>query len=56
VPDRTGLILPKDIKQMTQPDWPAWEMREVEHQLCEHHKYLRAREEGIMPRGRFRHA
>lgn len=24
------------------PDWPAWEMREVEHVLCEHDKYQRA--------------
>lgn len=27
------------------PDWPAWEMREVEHTLCEFDKYERVRRE-----------
>jgi hypothetical protein len=32
-------------------DWPAWEMREVEHTLCEFDKYERARRGEGRPRG-----
>lgn len=35
-------------------DWPAWEMREVEHTLCEFDKYERVRCGEGAPRGRFR--
>jgi hypothetical protein len=35
-------------------EWPAWEMREVEHTLCEFDKYERARLGEGRPRGRFR--
>lgn len=35
-------------------DWPAWEMREVEHTLCEFYKYEKARLGTGRPRGRFR--
>jgi len=34
--------------------WPAWEMRDVEHTLCEFDKYERARTGEGRPRGRFR--
>ena len=37
------------------PDqWPAWEMREVEHTLCEFDKYERVRLGQGAPRGRFK--
>lgn len=35
-------------------DWPAWEMREVEHTLCEWDKYERARLGQGRPRGVYR--
>ncbi len=35
-------------------DWPAWEMREVEHWLCEYFKWSRARDTGRGPRQRFK--
>jgi hypothetical protein len=35
--------------------WPAWEMREVEHTLCEFDKYERARLGEGKPRGVYRH-
>lgn len=34
--------------------WPAWEMRDVEHNLCEYDKYERARLGEGRPRQRFR--
>lgn len=34
-------------------DWPAWEMRDVEHTLCEFDKYERARTGEGRPRGTF---
>lgn len=34
--------------------WPIWEMREVEHTLCECFKYVRAEAGGAPPRGRFK--
>lgn len=46
--------LMRDLLRMSQsgiywpqndPDWPAWEMREVEHTLCEFDKYERVRRE-----------
>lgn len=36
-------------------DWPAWEMRDVEHTLCEFDKYERARLGEGRPRGVYRH-
>ncbi len=36
------------------PGWPRWEMREVEHTLCEFDKYERVRLGEGTPRGRFR--
>lgn len=35
-------------------NWPAWEMREVEHTLCEFDKYERVRLGEGRPRGKFR--
>lgn len=35
------------------PNWRAWEMREVEHWLCEHDKYLRG-ERGLHLKRRYR--
>lgn len=35
-------------------DWPAWEMRDVEHTLCEHDKYQRVLNGEGRPRGVFR--
>ena len=35
------------------PSWPRWEMREVEHTLCEFDKYERVRLGEGKPRGRF---
>lgn len=35
------------------PDWPRWEMREVEHTLCEFDKYERARLGEGRPKQRF---
>lgn len=52
----TLLTLSRDEKYWPQgdPDWPAWELREVEHTLCEFDKYERVRlEEGSM-KARFR--
>lgn len=37
-------------------DWPQWEMREVEHTLCEFDKYWRVQHGGSAPRGRMRYA
>ena len=34
-------------------EWPRWEMREVEHWLCETWKYIRCRDHGIPPKGRY---
>lgn len=34
-------------------DWPKWELREVEHTLCEFDKYERVRNGEGAPRGRF---
>lgn len=34
-------------------DWPAWEMREVEHTLCEYDKYCRVKNGEGRPRGVF---
>jgi hypothetical protein len=34
--------------------WPAWEMREVEHSLCEFDKYERVRRGEGRPRGVYR--
>jgi hypothetical protein len=39
---------------MWPPGWPTWEMREVEHTLCEFDKYERVRLGEGTPRGRFR--
>lgn len=37
-------------------DWPKWEMREVEHTLCEFYKYEKTRRGEGRPRGTFRSA
>lgn len=34
-------------------DWPSWEMREVEHTLCEYDKYMRVKNLEGQPRQRF---
>lgn len=36
------------------PDWPEWELREVEHTLCEFDKYERVRREQGSPKRRYR--
>ncbi len=36
------------------PDWPLWEMREVEHTLCEFDKYERVRRDQGRAKNRFR--
>lgn len=41
-------------KSMWSPEWPAWEMRDVEHTLCEFDKYTRAKNNEGAPRNRFR--
>lgn len=35
-------------------DWPRWELRDVEHTLCEYDKYCRVREGQGAPRGVYR--
>ena len=35
-------------------DWRAWELREVEHWLCEYWKYVRCRDFGQPPKNRYR--
>lgn len=35
------------------PDWPVWELREVEHTLCEYDKYERVRREQGQPKRRY---
>lgn len=35
-------------------DWPMWEMRDVEHTLCEFDKYTRTKQGEGRPRGRFK--
>lgn len=47
VGESDGLIWGEDM-------WPAWELREVEHTLCEFYKYERARTTGQGTRQRFR--
>jgi hypothetical protein len=34
--------------------WPIWEMREVEHTLCEFDKYMRVVNGEGFPRGRYK--
>lgn len=53
---RELLELSKDPANWPQgdPDWPAWEMREVEHWCCETLKYMRYKSGGSAPRGVFR--
>ncbi len=51
----SGFELPGlGVIPMTQQDWPSWEMREVEHTLCEFDKYERARLGQGTPRGVYR--
>ena len=42
-----------DYWPQNDPAWPAWEMREVEHTLCEFDKHSRVRLGEGTPRGRF---
>lgn len=52
---KTGFQLPEDAHLwQTRDAWPAWEMRDVEHTLCEFDKYERARLGEGRPRGRFK--
>lgn len=50
--EATYLTMVRELLQMSQDpthwpqEWPAWEMREVEHTLCEFDKYERARSSG----------
>jgi hypothetical protein len=50
------LVLSQDARMWPKPskDWPAWEMREVEHSLCEWDKMERVRLGQGKPRGVFR--
>lgn len=38
-----GLLIMSQDPQYWPPGWPSWEMREVEHTLCEWDKYERTR-------------
>lgn len=48
------LLAASNEEQFWPGDWPRWEMREVEHTLCEFDKYERVRLGEGTPRGRFR--
>lgn len=48
------LLAASQIEEHWPKSWPAWEMREVEHTLCEFDKYERVRLGEGTPRGRFR--
>jgi hypothetical protein len=45
--------LQKFWPQAKKPDWPAWEMRDVEHTLCEFDKFERVCHGEGRPRGKF---
>lgn len=47
------LLACSKIEDYWPSEWPAWEMREVEHTLCEFDKYERVRLREGTPRGRF---
>lgn len=44
----------EDVFPADETAWPSWEMRDVEHTLCEFDKYERVRTGEGTPRGRFR--
>jgi len=48
------LELARTKKELWPTDWPKWEMREVEHWLCETCKYVRVRDGGTPPKQIFR--
>lgn len=54
------LALMKELLAISQSEaqwpkcWPKWEMREVEHWLCETWKYVRCRDYGQPPKEKFR--
>jgi hypothetical protein len=49
-----GILLSASRLEHNWPhEWPAWEMREVEHTLCEFDKYERARLGEGRPKQRF---
>lgn len=50
------LELARRAKDCPPGEWPAWEMRDVEHTLCEFDKYWRVQHGGSAPRGRMRYA
>lgn len=60
LPAGESILLMRDLLARSQKksnwpaDWPAWEMREVEHTLCEFDKYERVRRGEGRPRGTFR--
>lgn len=51
---QTILFISED-RELWPGDWPSWEMRDVEHTLCEFDKYERARLGQGRPRGVYRH-
>ena len=53
-PTEMKIFAKKDGTVTTEHTWPSWEMREVEHWLCEAYKYWRMRDGGTTPRQRFR--
>lgn len=53
VEDMKDLLDKSRLNKYWPQDWPAWEMREVEHTLCEFDKYERARLGQGRPRGVF---
>ena len=53
---RSLLHMMKTEQQHWPSDWPAWEMRDVEHTLCEFDKYERARLGEGCPKQRYKGA
>lgn len=51
---RDGQYWPNAITSSSPEDWPVWELREVEHTLCEWDKFERVRLGQGKPRGVFR--
>lgn len=48
------LLASSKLEEHWPAEWPVWEMREIEHTLCEFDKYERVRLGEGTPRGRFR--
>lgn len=53
IPEMQEMLLQSSRSLYWPQDWPAWEMREVEHTLCEFDKYERARTGEGTPKQRY---